>query len=886
MQDVEEVRNKIRTQLELLRTRKKTEAISPTVDKDLINRTRPTPKKRKRAEIADASVVSDEKKEETSNSADVLTNDTGCNFTIVSVIGGYKSPTPPGSPEPTPNDSEIQNSSESESRVITLSKTADITKIKGWRNKKFVIPPELQPKPTFTTIIEPEPSTSSSSPITISASVPLVQAENGEALNNVENSNSNSAFISIALDEFLSEHSQLKISFEVPKLEAEQSITQNFTDTSLPQVADIKTAEPKGEVESLLLPKREEVYKPKTLAEKRKMLEKKERKERKKKEEVVKPTFSPSGLKYAYVYYHGKRLRVPTKSDQHIIGYLGKDYVRHLSKAYTYVPLKRDLRNAERKPSLLTSLKEAAVARVSYRPGPLSRKQGLQNSKTLRDWKTIVKNLPKVILEVTPEFKKPLHPKIAEYVQYDDTVLTPERLDFALSAVKNGNAKSKTFKFDIPYAHGQKYMLMRERVLKPTPDVEVSPKKKEENTESEITKVLDEIITSIEISQESEGFIQNDEDCLQTEETPLLKPLSPISKNVGAIIKTTKRRSKTCLELRRLNVKIIDVDVAEPENRETCTKPFCTLGCICKSLECNKSLTLHCRRVECMLKCTCSFGKQKAKEESLVTLPAGTDILSADTVNRLQQQAKRDLAKVEKEFTQTVIQAKDQTIILGAGSRDRQKRVTKAPKKFVDYVDEPLLEHILPKSKEELSMLDVVKRDIAMRVCIVKMLRLDLSEVVPFCWVHNLHDCHCNYLARFSLDVDKSEPAAKRHKPLVNLSREKEVVSESPKLRVEPVKIRIRDINKNAVEPTKRDHAIIKRKKYSKKLKFTRHKQHKINLDQRRVVNEDVCSRTMEVHTKVYVQRNKSKGYLEKVKRRLLRKERKLREQQELTGNN
>lgn len=101
---------------------------------------------------------------------------------------------------------------------------------------------------------------------------------------------------------------------------------------------------------------------------------------------------------------------------------------------------------------------------------------------------------------------------------------------------------------------------------------------------------------------------------------------------------------RTNFELKRLSVKIIDVEVAGPEHNGICTKPFCRLGCVCASLECKPSLSLHCGRANCMLECKCQISKLKQNEESSVKLPVGTELFSASTLNHLQDQAKKDLA--------------------------------------------------------------------------------------------------------------------------------------------------------------------------------------------------------------------------------------------------
>jgi hypothetical protein len=57
--------------------------------------------------------------------------------------------------------------------------------------------------------------------------------------------------------------------------------------------------------------------------------------------------------------------------------------------------------------------------------------------------------------------------------------------------------------------------------------------------------------------------------------------------------------------------------------------------------------------------------------------------LSAHTVNHLEDKAKKDLAKVEREFTQTLIHTDNDVILVGTG---KIRRTSKLPKKYTDYV--------------------------------------------------------------------------------------------------------------------------------------------------------------------------------------------------------
>lgn len=65
------------------------------------------------------------------------------------------------------------------------------------------------------------------------------------------------------------------------------------------------------------------------------------------------------------------------------------------------------------------------------------------------------------------------------------------------------------------------------------------------------------------------------------------------------------------------------------------------------------------------------------------------------------------------------------------------RRVTRAPKKYADFVDDEEAEQVRPK--------DQPKEQPKVPECTVSLDRLDLSMLVPFCWFHFKHDCPCIY---------------------------------------------------------------------------------------------------------------------------------------------
>ncbi|KAF5296229.1 hypothetical protein FQA39_LY12566 [Lamprigera yunnana] len=95
---------------------------------------------------------------------------------------------------------------------IKLSKTNDITKIKGWRNKKFVIEPS--------TLLSCKKNSINNS----KSLLPLMD---------IPKPSISSVFTSDILDQYLKE-STLNISYEIPKLKMENSLTVTYTDKLFP----------------------------------------------------------------------------------------------------------------------------------------------------------------------------------------------------------------------------------------------------------------------------------------------------------------------------------------------------------------------------------------------------------------------------------------------------------------------------------------------------------------------------------------------------------------------------------------------------------------------------------------------------------------------------
>lgn len=395
---------------------------------------------------------------------------------------------------------------------------------------------------------------------------------------------------------------------------------------------------------------------------------------------------------------------------------------------------------------------------MKYRPGPLSKKIFLQEYS--KDWRTEIRQLPKVYLQVTPRLNKPIYPKIRHLLPQYEFELTEERISFALSALHtNNDHPHKSFTFSVPYANKQEYILLRRKInseKNPLPQIEKTEDNK--TVEESVETIIDKILNYVEIKNISEEVVRDDvtEKILQEEKANRNEQQNNISK------KRKTKQSKTNYELKRLNVKVIEVNLEDKGENDDCKKDFCRLGCVCKSLSTTSSLVSnHCGVPDCMFECKCNYEK-KSKGNLRVTLPIGTDLLSEGAVNRLEVEAKKNLAKVEKEFTQTVIQANNQTIVVG-GCTNRQRRVTKLPKKYTDFIDDSDGGNDTPSVIEEVVdeaiKIDQKLRDWRPVPCSVQVTKLNLPQVVPYCMVHHLYDCYCKCRALYETNKEEFKAA-------------------------------------------------------------------------------------------------------------------------------
>ncbi|KAJ2950523.1 hypothetical protein O0L34_g8767 [Tuta absoluta] len=411
-----------------------------------------------------------------------------------------------------------------------------------------------------------------------------------------------------------------------------------------------------------------------------------------------------------YVLWNGKRIRVNGSKG-------GKNT---FLCNYDLANIKKPIKKETKRKSLITKkgLLQNSVA-VKFKPGPLSRKKSLDDSfQKYNVGKTELVNIPKPGLHISPMYGVALEPVIAKFVQNlrdCDGTISEKWAEFAASVVgtvensepvQNSTVSGVTF--ELNYIRDQRRMLLRKDVYKVD---EVSHSKLVEvNSQiNSVENILKEILDSVEISLKQDNMYTG-------EDEPREQPPNKESTNVQVL--TKEKNKKRFTELDKLDVTIIRLpDITENETSKSCSNAYCTLGCICASLQRSYHIKQHCSRVECMFECTCDFSKYKIANSFDTACPE----LIPGLIN-LDNKLSLNLAKEEQKFHQTVVLTGEKSIVLKS-----EKRNWKATKRYSDFYESMCLKTDV-KNQNILSVADV---------------KLNLQNVEPWCMVHNLYKCFC-----------------------------------------------------------------------------------------------------------------------------------------------
>ncbi|XP_053967005.1 uncharacterized protein LOC128868677 isoform X2 [Anastrepha ludens] len=438
-----------------------------------------------------------------------------------------------------------------------------------------------------------------------------------------------------------------------------------------------------------------------------------------------------------------------------------------------------------------------------------------------------VVRMPIVELEVFPALGKPLHEVAKRYLEYilPHCDITREWAEFSVSTlqqsteckkkentpdqtndkVKLSSESSESFSFPIPYQNDRSHILVRRVVdrsekLDETFETATSPVEdfsfranidESDDVLVECADVLSEMINSVAISCSENSFIKSDPD-----ELPVGNDVADIKhEKVSEILNAkddkicnnrpalddskmgnqavaNKKQNRLLLELRRLNATIIDAAVKAEKGVKPCTKEYCALGCVCKSLADDYPLRQHCGKSRCVIECACKSSNQSR----IMRLETDGRSITTEDAFMLRRQATARLARMEKEFTSTIVLTENETLLINESQYDKKRRCTKAPKRYEDFADtdddyigrstantppkktqnaavvsieaatESSLNSGFSETSTELREPIYVKDKVLEKLkhCTIPLVRFEGAQnMAVWCMVHELYKCYC-----------------------------------------------------------------------------------------------------------------------------------------------
>ncbi|XP_055916637.1 uncharacterized protein LOC129949293 isoform X1 [Eupeodes corollae] len=433
----------------------------------------------------------------------------------------------------------------------------------------------------------------------------------------------------------------------------------------------------------------------------------------------------------------------------------------------------RPVRIPEKRSKLNDSSKK-----VLYKPCPLSHKI-LQHSRDEEsDFGSLgIVRMPQVELEVFPQLNKPLSEIAKKYLQlilpYGE--ITREWAEFSVSTLfdsqnmENASKPTKSYTFKLPYANDRNHLIIR-RVYKRSEEfesefdynclsfrreIDLKPVDEEplDSLSVECADILTDMINSVAIACSENSFIRDDPDNIYQygvddedvmEEKSVRKTeLHPQHAGIS-----NKKQSRLLNELKRLNATVIDAATTKSSEGGTdCDKEYCKLGCICSSLSEGPTVRQHCGKQRCVLECKC-------KNPNVLRLETDGRKITTEDAFMLRRQATAKLARVEKEFTSTIVLTGSETLLINESQYDKKRRCTKIPKRYGDFVDHDDNDSIDSKTSTKRTETTVtfptepvlVNETIYnhLKHSSVRLKKLnDVKDLAPWCMIHMVYKCFC-----------------------------------------------------------------------------------------------------------------------------------------------
>uniref|UniRef100_A0A1A9X4B3 MGA conserved domain-containing protein n=1 Tax=Glossina brevipalpis TaxID=37001 RepID=A0A1A9X4B3_9MUSC len=494
-----------------------------------------------------------------------------------------------------------------------------------------------------------------------------------------------------------------------------------------------------------------------------------------------------------------------------------------------------------------------------------------------------VVRMPVIELEVFPGYGKPLNDVAKRYLQYilPYNAISQEWAEFSVSTlqvhnsfkeVENPTLESlspsktrKSFSFVIPYYNDRNQVLVRRVVDRSeklddlfkkcteSDDVSIKDFTFRQNLDESDSVLVDcadmisDMINTVAISCSENSFIKEDPDALEDLDSlgELQTKLRTQTNKTNASIWNTvanRKQNRLLCELKRLNATIIDAAVQNDHEQRHCNRDFCSLGCVCSSLESRHPLRDHCGKAKCVLECNC----KTSNHSRIMRLETDGRSITTEDAFMLRRKATERLARMEKEFTSTVVLTANETLLINETHNDKKRRCARAPKRYEYFtnrdgdgngfmpkqlnaltaIEKPssnhMSEHVLVKD----TTLDQLKH------CSVNLLRLeDTSNMVAWCMVHELYKCFCKGKALegkpFIMGREETNPSAIHNVSEectkdCTVEKEKDFIISEGKNVLEKTENRKRSIecldNRNDINPLKEDSSHAKYQEKSEKI--------------------------------------------------------------------
>ncbi|XP_034110531.1 LOW QUALITY PROTEIN: uncharacterized protein LOC117572062 [Drosophila albomicans] len=423
-------------------------------------------------------------------------------------------------------------------------------------------------------------------------------------------------------------------------------------------------------------------------------------------------------------------------------------------------------------------------------------------------------SMPPVHLDVKPELGRPLDEIAKRYLQYilPHHDITREWAEFSVSTLQmqaqdeEANAEGlpadglpagrrRSFTFVIPYLNDRNHILVRRVVdrseqLDDSFTAEQPPEKLQEfQFRKELPEspdpidlacadMISDMINTVAISCSENSFVSIDPDASysSTSEISPIKEETAASKvdKSGNKLSTGKqqqqqlrrpnKQQRLAKELRRLNATIIDAAAMAKDANKPCVKEHCQMGCLCESLAGEFPAREHCGRADCVLECRCT----RAELTRVMRVETDGRGLSNEDAFNLRRKATARLAKMEKDFTSTLVLTDNETLLINETQCDKKRRCTKAPKRYEDF-DDSVEDDDLVRPAKAAKRDPSVKRSrvtpetafatlpslqpkctvkdtdfVQLKHCEVSLRRLpDIANLAIFCMTHQLYNCFC-----------------------------------------------------------------------------------------------------------------------------------------------